>query len=361
MAVNDLPKSWQRNVPLAPYTTLRVGGLAEYFVSVESLAQLRSACGSAREREIPVTVLGGGSNVLISDHGLPGLVIQIAIEGVQTTVNGDTVRVRAGAGVNFDAVVAQTVAHGWWGLENLSAIPGTVGATPVQNVGAYGVEVAQVIESVVVYHYSSDTSIALSAEELEFSYRHSVFKTPHAHDWIITEVNFLLSTEPSPQLNYADLSLLRELPTVTPQLVREHVRAVRAKKFPDWQRVGTAGSFFKNPIIEQEHYKRLKTQYPDLPGYQLPDGTVKVSLGWILDHICDLRGYTVGAVGLYERQALVLLQTGGATGTDIKNFATKVSGMVAAATDIDIELEVTLLPRKSNHNHNPEQRHKPRY
>lgn len=344
MAAHNIPKNWQQAVNLAQYTTLKVGGPAEYFVSVTTDIELQSAIRLAKQNEFPITILGGGSNVLVDDDGVPGVVIRLRSDDISWSEEANQILLRCEAGACFDDVIAYTTDQGWWGLENLSAIPGTVGATPVQNVGAYGVEVADSIHSIEVYDSENDTFFMLSPTECEFGYRTSIFKTTKAAAWVITAVTFLLTTEPRPNLSYPDLTALSTEFITNSQVVRAHIQSVRAGKFPDWQLVGTAGSFFKNPIIPVIHYQKLKMTYPGLPGYPMSNDMVKVPLGWILDKVCGLRGYKDGAVGTYEKQALVLVQVGGATAADIYTVIDHISRMVRRATDIEITLEVTTLP-----------------
>ncbi len=339
------------NEPLAAHTTLQVGGPARWFAEVRNVAELAAArrfaveCAQLHADVEPPLVLGGGSNVLISDNGYNGLVIKLTLTGrTEAALDGaGTMRVTVAAGENFDAVVADSVAQGWWGLENLSHIPGSVGATPIQNVGAYGVEVAERIESVEAWHWGSGELRIFSADECAFAYRDSFFKQPAGRDWVVTAVTFRLNVTPLPVLSYGSLQELKPLQAagkLTPAQVREHVINVRAGKFPDWRRVGTAGSFFKNPIISASHAETLIARYPELPHFPQADGRVKVSLGWVLDHVCGLRGYRVGGVCLYAAQALVLVNDGGATATEINAFATEVAARVADETGITIEREV---------------------
>ncbi len=344
VVISRVPASWQEQVPLATHTTFQVGGPAEYFLEVRNIEELITATAHARDRHLPVTILGGGSNVLIADSGIPGLVIRMAMDEVQIKEAGDLVTFECDAGVDFDTLIAQTVASGWWGLENLSAIPGSVGATPIQNVGAYGVEVSDLISSVQVYDHTAREIINLTTNQCQFSYRHSIFKTEQARDWVVTSVTFILSKKPRPQLSYPDLAPLRTQTIDHPQRISDHVRAVRSQKFPDWHTIGTAGSFFKNPIIPSTHYQKLQQQYPELPGYPIAEGMVKVPLGWILDRVCGLRGYQDGLVGTYKGQALVLIQTGSATAADIHEFAEHIKAKVRTTTGIAIEYEVTALP-----------------
>lgn len=307
--------------------------------------QLLAVIAYARERRLAVTVLGGGSNVLVADAGVCGVVVQMAITGIEYKEENDSVvQLRVGAGVVFDDLVAQTVVKGLWGLENLSHIPGTVGATPIQNVGAYGVEVAQCIVSVEGVHRHSGEQRVFAAAECQFGYRHSLFKTPEGQPYIITHVTFALSKVPRPRLEYADLARWAEgrsdifLPDI-----RSAVVTIREGKFPDWHKEGTAGSFFKNPIIGSELAEKLRAQYPELPLYATDDGRVKCALGFILDRICNRRGYRQGAVRLYEKQALVLVTDRGATSQEVQEFASEICAEVKEKTGIEVDWEVTKL------------------
>jgi UDP-N-acetylmuramate dehydrogenase len=284
-------------------------------------------------------LLGSGSNVLVSDAGYPGVVIVNQIKGVdyQPTADG-TVRVTMGAGELLDDVIAAAVSHGYWGLENLSHIPGTVGAAPIQNVGAYGVEVSALITSVRAVSLSTGEVRTFSNQDCQFAYRDSYFKTPAGRDWVITSVTCTLTTDRNPRLEYGDLQQL-DTATCTLAAIRAKVIDIRSGKFPDWHTVGTAGSFFKNPIVSAEHRDQLLQQYPALPTFVMPDGRYKISLGWVLDHVCNRRGYSRGAVGLYQNQALVLINTGDSA-TAIETFANEIVALVYEKTAITIEPEV---------------------
>jgi UDP-N-acetylmuramate dehydrogenase len=336
--------SYRAQVPLAPYTTFKTGGSAEYFTVVTSLPELEIALAEARDAGQPVTILGGGSNVLVADAGVTGCVIKNELQHWQVHPQAaGMVELTVGAGMVWDDLVARTVAEGWWGLENLSAIPGSVGATPIQNVGAYGVEVADRIVSVTAVHCSTGEERVFTAADCGFGYRDSFFKTPAGRAWVVVRVTYTLSTTPQPQLHYRDLTERFADTTPTQAAIRAAVIDIRAQKFPDWQRVGTAGSFFTNPIISRTQYQALTAQYPDLPGFAVGDAQVKVSLGWVLDKVCQLRGYYDGPVGCYEGQALVVVQTGGATSAAVAAFAAQVAARVRAATGIEIAWEVTPL------------------
>jgi UDP-N-acetylmuramate dehydrogenase len=333
---------FQKNVDLKNYTTLKVGGPAELFVSVTSESELEKVMVECTDKK--VTILGGGSNVLIPDKGLSGVVVKNDIKGFEVEPIDTKILVRVGAGEIFDQVIKKCAENGYWGLENLSSIPGSVGATPVQNVGAYGVEVADVIASVKVYDNASKKFLTLSNEDCRFAYRDSLFKKDEGKNLIVCEVVFELSLNPKPNLAYKDLEKYF-INQSDPELfsIREAVIEIRKQKFPDWNLVGTAGSFFKNPIVRRVTYERLREQYPGLPGFDVSDIDVKIPLGWVLDKVCNLRGYQVDQVGTYKDQALVIVNYGNASATDIKNFAEEIISKIFDKTGLRIEWEVTQL------------------
>lgn len=332
----------QENVELAPYTTLKVGGAATYVAKVSSIAEVEQARLVAAQLDVPVLVLGHGSNVLIPDSGFAGVVLINQIMGRSYETDADGVPFATfGAGEDWDACVADTVAHGYWGLENLSHIPGTVGATPIQNVGAYGVEVSERIVSLVAVSLVTGETKTFAAADCQFNYRDSYFKTAAGRNWVITAVTYRLDTSAkSAVLGYADLQTFTETQkTFTALDIRTEIIRIRSAKFPNWQTIGTAGSFFKNPTVTLEAIDELLQQFPELPHFPQSDGTIKVSLGWILDKVCDLRGYTNGAVSLSEHQALVLLNQGDSAAA-ITVFVQHIADVVYQKTKIRIEPEV---------------------
>ena len=335
----------QENIALARYTTLKVGGTGRFVAHVGTLAGFEQARLFAVQIDAPVLVLGHGSNVLISDQGYAGVVIinQILSRSYQEGEDG-TIQATFGAGENFDEVVADTVSRGYWGLENLSHIPGTVGATPIQNVGAYGVEVANLIVGVQAVSLITGEQKEFSNQDCQFGYRDSFFKTQSGREWMITHVTYRLTTsEQSAVLGYADLKTFAEKTNIlSAQNIRQEIIRIRSEKFPDWQQIGTAGSFFKNPTISQSKLTSLLEKYPELPHYPQPDSSVKVSLGWILDKICGLRGYSDGDVSLSKHQALVLLNRGESAAA-ITDFVAQVTDEVYQKTQIAIEPEVRIL------------------
>lgn len=333
----------QENILLAAHTTLHIGGVARYFACVGSAKEVRAAVRFAEQNSLPLLVLGGGSNLLVSDEGFPGLVLKNVYSGLEFFDEGETVRVVGGAGLMLDEVVAAVVARGYAGIENLSAIPGTLGATPVQNVGAYGVEMGEVIESVAAINLVSGEEKIFTEDECKFAYRDSFFKTVEGKKYFITYVTLRLQKNAAPKISYADLA--KSFVDVTPTVaeVRAAVIKIRSAKFPDWHVLGTAGSFFKNPIIPRVHFERLALKYEGLPHYEAGPGMVKIPLGYVLDKLCGLKGYRQGKVGLYEAQALVLVNYGGATATEVKEFVNEITEKVFQKTEIKIEPEVNFV------------------
>lgn len=308
----------------------------EFFCDVYSEDELVRATMFAEDKKLPITVLGGGSNVLVNDAGVSGLVIHMCIHGI--AYNG--AQVSAGAGVVFDTLIQDVVSHGLWGIENLSAIPGTVGASVVQNIGAYGVEVCQSVSTVRVYDIHKKKFSTVLRDECAFGYRDSFFKNEGRGRYIVSQVTFSLSEKPTPQISYKDLANYFEgnaEPTIDE--IRNAVISIRAGKFPDISIVGTAGSFFKNPVISVGNYAALCAKYPGIPGFPQADG-VKVSLAWILDNVLALRGVRHGNVGAYEKQPLVLVSYTHGTAVEVSAFADIVAEKVFDATGIRIEREV---------------------
>ena len=330
----------QENISLSQYTTFKIGGPAKYFCQIKNEKELLEALDFAKNKSLPIFVIGGGSNLLVSDEGYKGLVLKIEMYGIAFSQN----LVSASAGENWDNFVNETVERGYYGLENLSAIPGTVGASSVQNIGAYGVDVSQYIQSVRAYDIRKEQFVDIKNEECQFSYRDSVFKQQKGR-FIIVSVTFNLKTSGEVNIEYKDLKEYFEAKNLnrSPSLreVREAVIAIRESKLPDWQRWGTAGSFFKNPIIPIQKYVDLKQKYTDLPGFPECDGAkIKVSLGWILDKICNAKGLSVGNAYVYEKQALVLVAKPGAKASEVIELSRRIQDMVKEKTGIAVEAEV---------------------
>lgn len=334
----------KENVSLKEYTTFKIGGNARYFSEVHNIEELNAAVNFAKQNLLPHFVLGGGSNVLVGDGVFPGLVLKMNVTTCSFVDSPEEeVMVTAGAGVVLDDLIEKCVLKNVWGLENLSHIPGSVGATPVQNVGAYGVEVCDVISVVHTYDVTSHVEKDFKKNECAFSYRDSFFKTSEGKNYIVTGVTFTLKKNRTPKIVYADLANFfstKKTEEISLSEIRAAVIAVRAQKFPDWTIVGTAGSFFKNPIVLKEDGEKLLAKFPALPVYELDSTRVKCSLGYILDKVCGLKGYREGKVRLYEKQALVVVAERGATAQDIMRFTSVVAEKVFEKTGIKIEPEV---------------------
>lgn len=333
----------QENISLAPLTTFRVGGKARFFVDVESIQKLKEAVFYAEKNNLPIFILGGGSNILISDEGFDGLVIKISLDGIMWKEDGDFVFATVGAGVLWDVFVEHAVLKNLWGVENLSYIPGTVGAAPVQNIGAYGAEVKDVIFSVSAFDIVSKKIKVFTNSLCLFGYRNSFFKSQEGKKFIITDVTFKLSKKLNPNISYKDINeYFRDKSISNPSLllIRNTVIAIRKKKLPDWHNIGTAGSFFKNPIIKKNHLLKLLINFPEMPSFEVDYNNVKIPLAWILDKVCGLKGYREGRVGLYENQPLALVNFDKAKANEIKNLAQKIYKIVKEKTNIKIEREV---------------------
>lgn len=336
----------REHILLAPFTTFKVGGYADYFCSVATSDDLRQAVLFARERSLPLAILGGGSNMLVGDRGVRGLTVKICLMGMSfTPVSEHIVEAVAGAGEAWDAFVMNTISRGLWGLENLSGIPGLVGATPIQNVGAYGVEIADTLVRVEAFDPDTLAVRTFSKEECRFGYRDSFFKTPEGSRFIITKVTFALTADGEPNLSYKDVArrFAETSAKKTPASLRQAILSIRAAKFPDLSRFGTAGSFFKNPILSAPMFALLKQRFPDVPGFSEAGGGVKVPAAWLIEHAGGFKGVREGSVGSFENQALVIVNYGGACAVDILRFADIIANTVREKTGITLEREVRIV------------------
>lgn len=331
--------------PLAALTTLRVGGAARLAVTCESDEDILTALAFAAKENLPWTVLGQGSNILASDEGFAGVVLLMRSTHYEFKEEDDRVLLVADAGASWDALVSESVSRGLWGLENLAGIPGTVGAAPVQNIGAYGAELGDTLAWVEVIDVRTREMSRLPAAACGLGYRDSRFK--REPELVIVRVAVLLSKHGEPRTSYKDLVARSEAgeDLSTPKAIASAVRTVRSVKFPDLREYGTAGSFFKNPVVSPSAYEALQAQYPDLPCFETPLG-IKIPLAWILDHVLQLRSFALGPVHLFERQPLVLVTDTGATAHDVELLANEVTVRVKDATGILIEREVRSLPQK---------------
>ena len=344
----------REQVALAPFTTLGVGGPARYFAEAHSEAEVVKAVEFARSHRLPLFVLGGGSNLVIADNGFAGLVLKVAISGLSSfTPPHENVIFTAGAGLDWDTLVAQTVDANCAGLECLSGIPGTVGGTPVQNVGAYGQEVSETIREVRVLDLQTLQVKTLSSAECGFTYRASIFNTTERDHYIILQVSFALHEGGKPSVRYPDLQKFFASRAGDPTLaeVRAAVREIRHRKamliVPGDEDARSAGSFFKNPIVSQSFFEelsaRLELRGLQLPSYPAHDGFRKLPAAWLVEHAGFSKGYRKGAAGISRRHALAIVNRGGATAADIIALKDEIQAGVLNEFGIELQPEPVLV------------------
>lgn len=345
MSLKNLPKLVQSNVPLAPFTTLGVGGAAEYFAAATTELEVRAALDFAAQNQLPVFILGGGSNLVIADTGVAGLVLRVALRGVTTRLAGAQVLVTAAAGENWDTLVAQCVAQGWAGLECLSGIPGSVGGTPVQNVGAYGQEVSETILTVRAFDRQRAQIVELSQAECEFAYRRSRFNHTARDRFIVLQVTFGLRVNGAPALHYADVQQFFLDATATPTLAeaRHAILTIRRRKAmvidPSDPDTRSAGSFFKNPVLSAAAFAELAATLRTagwlkadsmIPHYLLANEQVKLLAAWLIERAGFAKGYTRGRVGLSTKHTLALVNRGAATAAEVVALMREIQAGVLA-------------------------------
>lgn len=339
----------REDVLLRDHTTFRIGGQARFFAVVRSPSEVAEALSFAAQKNIPVIIVGGGSNILADDAPCNGLVLKIELRGraFERVTEGGVTRVTAASGESWDELVSACVARGLWGFENLSGIPGTVGGAVVQNIGAYGAALSESLESVSVFDRHTGRGGRLSRDECAFGYRESIFKKEKDR-YVVLGAFFTLSEVASPVLSYKDLAEHFAHKEVTLPSIRDAVLAIRRQKFPDLSREGTAGSFFKNPVVSEEDAKALVAAFPGLPVFHLPEAPSmrKIPLAWFLDYrhgVIDARELKRNGARLFERQPLVLVNDGTATAADVRALASDIVSRVRAATGITIEPEVCVV------------------
>jgi UDP-N-acetylmuramate dehydrogenase len=324
----------QKNIPLARLTTLQVGGAARFFAEARSEDEAREAVRFAKNEDLPLFILGGGSNLVVADSGWPGMVLRIAVDGIEKHAQVFDV----GAGVDWDRFVAHVVAQNCSGIECLSGIPGTVGATPVQNVGAYGQEVSSVIESVRALDLRTDQIVTLSNQDCAFAYRASIFNTTARGAYIILRVTFDLTAGGAPSLKYADLQKHFSTWQGEPSLadVREAVREIRRSKgmlIEDGDEdCRSAGSFFKNPVLSEAQFdnvvRRAQARGLEIPTFPALTAQHKVSAAWLVEHSGFSKGYALGPARISHKHALALVNSGHASAADIVRLKEQIQSKV---------------------------------
>ncbi|WP_165155378.1 UDP-N-acetylmuramate dehydrogenase [Parabacteroides sp. ZJ-118] len=330
----------EQNYSLEEHNTFHLPVKTRWFMEYETEEELQRILQDEYFQECLSLHIGGGSNLLfINDYN--GIIIHSRIKGISISAETDEyISLRVGAAEIWDDVVAYAVSKGWGGIENLSLIPGEAGAAAIQNIGAYGMEIKDVVESVEAYNQLTFEKRTFTNTDCEYSYRNSYFKNEHHDPYIITYITLRLSKNPSFLVNYGNLKeVLTKYSEVTLETIREAVITIRRQKLPDPKVLGNAGSFFMNPIITVEHFEKLKKQFPEIPSYPALEGKVKVPAGWLIEQ-CGFKGKKHGSVGVYEKQALVLVNLGDAQGHEIALVAESIRTAVKDRFGIELMPEV---------------------
>ena len=335
-----------KHYSLLPHNTFGIQANCDRFIDMETEDDVMKLKDMLDDKDMPLLIIGRGSNLLLTDD-YHATVLHCSIKG-KTIVkeDGNSVLLRCGAGEEWDSIVDYCVAHDWQGIENLSLIPGEVGASAVQNIGAYGTEVKEIIHSIEAVEISTGKKHTFTNEQCEYSYRQSKFKNEWKDRFIITHVTYRLekSTDYIPKVDYGNIKSELErkgisLPTMKD--IRDVVISIRKDKLPDPEVEGNAGSFFMNPIVEKATFMNLLEQYPDMPHYNVDSEREKIPAGWMIDQ-CGWKGKTLGKAGVHDRQALVLVNRGGATGKDILHLCNTIRNDVKQKFGIDIHPEVNI-------------------
>jgi UDP-N-acetylmuramate dehydrogenase len=334
----------RQNISLRSHNTFGVEAMAHAYLAVTDPSMLPAVRGDAALGSLPRLVLGGGSNILLTSD-FPGLVLHMEFRGIAIVrQDRQATYIRVAAGESWHRLVLWTLAHGLGGLENLSLIPGSVGAAPIQNIGAYGTEIKDYIDSVTAFDFNTGNIFTLRRSECEFAYRDSIFKHRLRDHAVILELTLALPREWQPNTHYAELAQelrAREIPP-TAQDISDAVIAIRQRKLPDPAVVGNAGSFFKNPLVPAAQRNALLQQHAKLVSYEQPDGCFKLAAGWLIDQ-CGWKGRCTGAAGVYEKQALVLVNCGGASGLEILQLAKTIQADVFSRFGVQLDVEPVLV------------------
>ncbi|TAI46763.1 UDP-N-acetylmuramate dehydrogenase [Flagellimonas allohymeniacidonis] len=334
----------EENISLQNLNTFGIDAKARFFLEVTSLLQLQKVLGLKAYPE--KFILGGGSNLLLTKD-IDTLVLHINLKGISVVEEADGhVVVKAMAGENWHNLVLWSLDRGYGGLENLSLIPGNVGTAPIQNIGAYGVELKDIFESCTAMEIATGELVEFDNEACQFGYRDSIFKNKHKGKYIITSVNFRLSSK-NHGLNtgYGAIETeLKQRDIVYPTIrdISDAVIAIRKSKLPDPDEIGNSGSFFKNPVVSKKVVQRIKKEYPNVPSYEVDEDYFKVPAGWLIEQ-CGFKGKRFGDAGVHEKQALVLVNHGNATGEEILNLALKIQKEVKQRFKIEIQPEVNII------------------
>jgi UDP-N-acetylmuramate dehydrogenase len=333
-----------QQVNLKPFNTFGIAQVAAYFSVFKDIVELIDLVKCDIAQTNGIKILGGGSNILLSKD-LSALLLKNEIKGIVTLEDTEnTIEVSVGAGELWHDFVLWCVAHNYQGVENLSLIPGTVGAAPMQNIGAYGAEVKDTITSVTTLNLATLEIVTFLNKDCNFGYRTSIFKTTHKEQCVILQVNFLLQKTPKFNVSYGaikDVLHERGITTLTCKSISDAVIHIRESKLPNPSEIGNAGSFFKNPEIDTIKYELLKAKHPDMPGYTITEDITKVPAGWLIEQ-AGWKGYRSGDIGVHAKQALVLVNFGEASGIEVFNLSTQIIESVKNKYDIVLEREVNI-------------------
>jgi UDP-N-acetylmuramate dehydrogenase len=330
------------NIPLKNYTTMKLGGNARFMTEVRTPEEVQEVCRNATTQNLPIFILGGGSNVIVRDEGYNGIIVRNRIPGFEVIADeAGMATLKIGAGENWDSVVKRAVDMNLSGIEAMSAIPGTAGAAPVQNVGAYGQEIADSLVSLEAYDRQTDQFIILESSDCGFSYRNSIFRSTEAGRYVILSITLQLSkTAPSPPFYAAVQNYFDEhnITLYTPQIIRDAVVEIRKNKLPDPEVTPNTGSFFKNAIVEDWQLTDLKKEYPDIPTYDMSDGRFKVPTGWLIEQ-AGYKGKTLHGMHVHDKNALVLINESATNYADLAAARDEIMGAVRDKFRVLIEQE----------------------
>jgi UDP-N-acetylmuramate dehydrogenase len=337
----------QKNVNIQAFNTFGIPVSAAYFGEFDSVEKLNDLLKESQALNTEMMILGGGSNVLFT-KSFDGVILRNCLSGIElVSESKNEVVVKAGAGVVWHDFVLYCINKGWGGIENLSLIPGSVGASPMQNIGAYGVEIKDVFHSLKAYHIETCEVRTFSKTDCAFGYRESVFKNIYKNQFVITEVSYRLKKNHTVNTTYGAINdALKEIGIDEPSIadVSKAVISIRESKLPNPKVLGNAGSFFKNPVIQKSHAEKLKKEFPTMPNYPVPgnENLIKVAAGWLIEE-AGFKGLRKGNHGVHEKQALVLVNYGGATGNEIYALSTEIKDSVVQKFGIVLEREVNIL------------------
>lgn len=339
----------QENFSLKKYNTFGIDVTAKYFAVFNAVEELDELPGFAKRQTanhpLQTLILGGGSNILFTQN-FNGIVLKNGLKGVELySEDGEFVYVKAAAGENWHQFVLHCINKNWAGVENLSLIPGNVGASPMQNIGAYGVEIKDVFHSLEAFHIADKKTVSFNAADCEFGYRESVFKRKFKNQFVITSVTYKLRKQPHFNTSYGAIEQELErmgVKELSIKAVSDAVINIRSSKLPNPAEIGNAGSFFKNPEIETAKFESLKEAHPHIVGYTLPNGHVKLAAGWLIEQ-CGWKGYREGDAGCHAKQALVLVNYGNADGNAIYTLSERIVNSVQDKFGVSLEREVNII------------------